>query len=129
MGEKIGNKEKEIREHFASGVTFIFGFDALKKTYEMIDRRIKGVEQPPIPPDIKDKFLKDLLSRHRCICTTELHEGSPQREAIEKLLNSVGSLSQISDDATEGYYKITNILEKSDILSALKGGASTELHE
>lgn len=113
LNKEIKNKEKEIRHHFASGVIFIFGFDALKKTHEIIDRRIKGVEQPPIPPDIKGTFLNDLLSRHRCICTTELREESPQREAIEKLLNSVGSLSQISDDATEGYYKIANILEKS----------------
>jgi DNA sulfur modification protein DndD len=112
LDKKIENEEKEIKRHFASGIIFIFGFDALEKTYEMIDRRIKGVDQPPIPPDIKDKFLKDLLSRYRCICGTDLPEGSPQRESIEKLLNSVEFSSKISDDATEGYYRIANILEK-----------------
>ena len=112
LDKKIENKEKEIKRHFASGIIFIFGLGALKKTYEMIDGRIKGTDQPPIPPYIKDKFLKDLLSRYRCICGTDLPEGSSQRDSVEKLLNSVAFSSKISDDAIEGYYKIANILEK-----------------
>ncbi|RLI77167.1 hypothetical protein DRP05_10990 [Archaeoglobales archaeon] len=112
LDEKIGKKEKEVKRHFISGIIFLLGYDALKKTYELIDRKIKGVDQPPIPPDIKDKFLKDLLMHRRCICGTELSEGSLQRKAIEKLLNSIEPLSRISDEAMDGYYKISNILDE-----------------
>jgi len=111
IDKKIEVKEREIKRHFASGIVFIFGFDALEKTYELIDQRKKGIKQPRIPPDIRDKFLRDLLAYHRCICGTELPEGSSQRESIEKLLDSVKFTSKISDDADEGYYKIANILE------------------
>jgi len=112
IDDKIKDKENEIRRHFASGIIFILGFSALKSAYEMIDQRKKGIKQPRIPPDIREKFLKDLLTCHQCICGTELSEGSPQRESIEKLLNSVKFTSKISDSADEGYYKIANILEK-----------------
>lgn len=90
----------------------MLGFDALKKTHEIINKRIKGLEQPPIPPDIKEPFLRGLLSRHKCICGTELIEGSKEREAIEKLMKDVEFSSRISDDINEGYYKIDNIIKK-----------------
>jgi len=111
LDKKIEEKKREIKRHFISGIIYVLGFNALRKTYEIIDRRMKGIDRPPIPPDIKDKFLKDLLSRHRCICGTELIEGSPQWKAIQKLLNDVEPLSRISDDVTDGYYKIVNVLE------------------
>ena len=112
LDKKIKEKEKEIKDYFASNIYFVLGFDALKKTHEIINKRIKGLEQPPIPPDIKEPFLRGLLSRHKCICGTELIEGSKEREAIEKLMKDVEFSSRISDDVNEGYYKIDNIIKK-----------------
>lgn len=60
-------------------------------------------EEGAIPSDYLP-LLKERLESGRCVCGTELTPGSPQREAVEKLLKDQESNSAVKDRLTGLYY-------------------------
>jgi DNA sulfur modification protein DndD len=61
--------------------------DATAKFRKLVD----GLrERGELPADIKQQFVKDLLTRHRCICGAELCEGSHAYEQVKSFLDRAG---------------------------------------
>ena len=51
-------------------------------------------EKGKIPPEIKDKFVSDLLKRGKCICGSDLSQGNDFRHTVEKLLEEISGSSE-----------------------------------
>lgn len=61
--------------------------DATAKFRQLVD----GLrERGELPADIKQQFVRDLLTRQRCICGIELCEGSHQYEQVKSFLDRAG---------------------------------------
>ena len=51
-------------------------------------------EKGKIPPEIKDKFVSDLLKRGKCICGADLSQENDFRHTVEKLLEEISGSSE-----------------------------------
>lgn len=51
-------------------------------------------EKGKIPPEIKDKFVSDLLRRGKCICGSDLSQENDFRRTVEKLLEEISGSSE-----------------------------------
>ncbi len=104
--EKINEKQEELKKGHLEYIAKNFklygirsGFDQLKELLE--EKRAKG----ELPSDIKVQFVDDLLERGRCICTTDLVEGTPEYEAVNELKKTAGRTEL--DDA---YTRLTSFI-------------------
>jgi DNA sulfur modification protein DndD len=61
----------------------------------------KSVESGQIPPDYTRTFIRKLLKEHKCICGTDLNDGTPQHEAVKAVLIGVDKLSDLSTELIE----------------------------
>lgn len=129
LDKRIERKKKDLTDYFISNAILIYSIDALEYTFTQMEKRIKREEHPPIPPDIKDTFLKELLERKRCICGAELNEGSKERESIEKLLNEIEPISVISNDVQEGYFELSTMLRRCENFAKILEDFNSELEE
>jgi len=117
--EKVGNlhdTEKRIRDFIAYHGPILLSLQALVQTKKYIDEE---TERGVLPPNIKDVFIKDLLSKGVCICGRNLREGDESRKNVENLLLDLMP-SDISIDATNGKFFIDNMLSKKDFSNSYK---------
>ncbi len=120
----IEDTKGKMRVLISKSIVPIFAIGALSYSEKLIENETeKGV----LPPNVKDVFLKELLDNHMCICGRTLDNGDCSREKVEELLNKLMP-SDISIDATEGKFKIRNLIKNADfreeyrnLLKKLKG--------
>ena len=74
--------------------------------------RIKEIAKTAgLPPNIKDKFLNDLLEQGKCICKRSVaNDSDPEiikaRKCVEELLENVATPSRITEQCNDGLYKL-----------------------
>lgn len=108
---------------------FILLSSELEKSLGLIEERtIKG----ELPPNIKRKFVEELLERGVCICKTDIREG-PARVEIEKLLQ-ISMISELSQDLIDMRYAVESALscqrqfgQESETLSQQINGFADEI--
>lgn len=87
---RIANAEAALAREVDRNGFLAFVNPLASQTLEMFDdRRARG----EIPSDIKLQFVQDLLEQHRCICGTELVEGSSEHACVESWLARAGDAS------------------------------------
>ncbi len=118
LEESIKTNTKEKNEIILKNSYFFNSEDIINNAIKEIDKE-KG--KGNIPPDIKTKFLKELLDNKKCICGTPLEENSEPRKQIEKLLklNETNENKEILVDLSYILYGIIskNKNENSHILT------------
>jgi len=110
--KSIETQEKKKVEEFSSNFIFAISLSLVKKALNLIEFEKKTSKTIPIPVNVGEKFLSDLLRNKTCVCGTPLSEGSINRNSVEEFLRNLPATSKISEEATEGYYKIESLIKK-----------------
>jgi len=95
LSGELAKQEQRRKELLLAAAPAIMTMPALSYMRELIDQREESGE---IPPEYRQSFLSKLLRAGRCICGTELRQGSPQYDAVAELANKVSALSEMSDE-------------------------------
>ncbi|MCU0552727.1 MAG: AAA family ATPase [Leptolyngbya sp. Prado105] len=91
MRERIQQSKKALKRAISSRGYAVFLPNLASQFRALIrDREAKG----ELPSDIKQTFVQDLLERRRCICGSELHDGTPACDAVKSWLTRSG-LSEV----------------------------------
>jgi DNA sulfur modification protein DndD len=91
LRERILQSKKILKRAISSRGFTVFLPNLASQFRSLIrDREARG----ELPSDIKQKFVQDLLDRQRCICGSELHEGTSACDAVRSWLNRSG-LSEV----------------------------------
>jgi DNA sulfur modification protein DndD len=103
--KELQQRRKEIEAAMATAETRIEGADRgiddrLRRSgflafcsglLERVEDRTAALEEKgEIPAPMKRPFVQGLLEQHECICGTELHEGSPEQEAVMAWFEKAG---------------------------------------
>jgi DNA sulfur modification protein DndD len=110
--KSIEVQEKKKVDEFSSYFIYALSLPLVKKALNLIEFEKKTSTTIPIPVNVGEKFLSDLLRNKTCVCGTPLAEGSKNRNSVEEFLRNLPATSKISEEATEGYYKIEPLIKK-----------------
>jgi len=99
---EITDTKKEKFSHILQSLPNIFCYQILDQANKKIEQKYESGE---LPSDIKEGFVKKLLEKHKCICHTELKEGSQSRKNVEEYLKLV-PLSKYEDKIRHGQQNI-----------------------
>lgn len=85
--EKLKQSRANLRQAVSSRGYMVLLGDATAQFRKLVD----GLRQRgELPADIKQQFVQDLLTHHRCICGTELSEGSEPHRHVTAYLDKAG---------------------------------------
>jgi DNA sulfur modification protein DndD len=80
--------------------------------YEKVSNLLSEyTEKGKIPPEIKDKFVNDLLKRGRCICGADLSQENSYKHTVEELLREISGSSE-REVLLDIYYASGNTVER-----------------
>lgn len=111
LNQKLIVIENQKFDHLLKGIPVIFCKNELEDAIKKINKKYESGE---LPPDIKIEFINKLLQKGKCICHTELTEGSPARKYVEAYKNRA-PLSQYEPDIRKGQAEINSMLKGIDI--------------
>lgn len=111
--KQLDEAKKNLRDLISSSVSLVYGYTAMKQSYEMIE---EGTKKGELPPNIKDVFVRELLDRGKCICGRDLKEDAESRRHVEELLERIVPDS-IAQDSVTGKYVIGNLMAKTNFNS------------
>ena len=101
---------KEQLDYFIRIMFIIMGHQAISRTNEILQKKIKRGE---IPPDYKKRFVKGLLEDGRCICGADISEkSSATRNRVEILLEKCEDITEISVELMEQRDRTENMLKE-----------------
>jgi DNA sulfur modification protein DndD len=90
LANRLDEVRKKLGRLLAEDGYTLFGDDLVSRGREIVNRlRAEG----KIPARVLNSFLDELLRNKTCICTRHLSEGSPERKAVEELLEVAGDLA------------------------------------
>lgn len=102
LEKEIENINKNINKLFNTKTKNMLIEPYTPKIYDMLEeKREKG----ELPSDIKDTFVKDLITKQKCICGSAIKPGTLELENLQKLLRTAGKKEL--DDA---YIKIISYI-------------------
>jgi len=107
LTKKIMELENQKFDHLLKGIPTIFCKKELEDAIKKINKKYESGE---LPPDVKVEFINKLLLKGRCICHTDLTEGSSARKYVEAYKNKA-PLSQFEPDIRKGQSEITFMLK------------------
>ena len=111
--ELIDNKEKQLKEKdtILKHISKNFKYYLMSKHFSEIGRMLEEKRKKrELPSDIKERFVKDLLESHTCICGRPLIEGQDEYFNMEKLLQTAGK-----EELDNSYIKLKSFIESSNI--------------
>lgn len=85
--EKLRQSRANLRQAVSSRGYMVLLGDATAQFRSLVDELRQRGE---LPADIKQQFVQDLLIRNRCICGTELSEGSEPHHHVQAYLDKAG---------------------------------------
>jgi DNA sulfur modification protein DndD len=85
--EKLKQARANLKLAISSRGYTVLLKDATTKFRNLVDTLR---ERGELPADIKHQFVRDLLDRQRCICGSELCEGTPAYEQVKSFLAKAG---------------------------------------
>ena len=107
LSQIVDNSAKDIFSHLSKDGVNYFSQHLIARAIKMLaetDAVDKGV------PSIDDKTIDYIFKHHRCICGTEIKDGSPEEKELNLLLNYIPPKSlgnMIGSYITEGRARIT----------------------
>lgn len=107
LSQIVDNSAKDIFSHLSKDGVNYFSQHLIARAIKMLaetDVVDKGV------PSIDDKTIDYIFKHHRCICGTEIKDGSPEEKELNLLLNYIPPKSfgnMIGSYITEGRARIT----------------------
>lgn len=108
--EELSNKLTEVEnkkfDHLLKGIPTIFCKTQLEDAIMKIDKKYESGE---LPPDMKIEFINKLLQKKKCICNTDLIEGSDARKYVEAYRNKA-PLSKHEPQIRKGQGEINAML-------------------
>ncbi len=104
--ERSSNVREKILNHLVSIGPMIYAKKALESSIDLVNSKYRSGE---LPPQIRDTFLKSLLTRGQCICGAEISHAGPGRTNLENLLK-MAKFSQLDYGVTQGKFVIEHIL-------------------
>jgi DNA sulfur modification protein DndD len=107
LNRKLIELENRKFDHLLKGIPTIFCKNELEDAINKINKKYESGE---LPPDIKIDFINRLLQKERCICHTELTEGSAARKYVEAYKNKA-PLSLYEPDIRKGQSEINLMLK------------------
>lgn len=108
-GNKIAEKQANLRKHVFTKYPFIMSYEAFLKFLELGEEsREKGY----IPPKFKKSFIQDLLDSGKCICGSDLSVDIEHRKALERLLEETNPLTDNAEDLTVALNIVKDVLMK-----------------
>ena len=116
--EKLKNIESEIETRETKKKTIteakrkiifknaykFYAFNFYPEVYGRLDTL---VQKGGIPPEIKDKFVEDLLQRGSCICGTDLTSSPDAKTTLQRLLKEIEGSSE-KEALLDLYYRLGN---------------------
>ena len=110
LEEECEDLKKVQLDYFTESMLIIMAHQAIYKTNEMLQKKIKRGE---IPPDYKKRFVKGLLEDGRCICGTDISKKNLSgRRNVEILLEKCGDISEISVELMQERDRTENMLKE-----------------
>jgi len=107
LTKKLLDLENQKFDHLLKGIPTIFCKKELEEAVKKINKKYESGE---LPPDVKEEFINKLLQKGRCICHTDLSEGSAARKYVEVYKNKA-PLSRYEPDIRKGQSEITHLLK------------------
>lgn len=115
LNKLLDGDNKSQRDLIASSVPLVFGYRAMKESYDKIE---EGTRKGELPPNIKDVFVRDLLERRICICGRDLNDNTESRKHVEELLDRIVP-NAMAEDSVTGKYVIHNMMKKANFREEL----------
>jgi len=109
LKDEILRLEDERFDFLLNFTPIIYLYKPLLKASGIIGAREESGE---IPPDYKRVFIEKLLKRGKCICGTDLIEGTIQRKNVEDLLRRSDEISEISEEIIALNINIRSMLSR-----------------
>lgn len=85
--DRLQQSKADLKQAISTQAYSVFLTGATAQLRALVKERENRGE---LPADIKQKFVRDLLNRQRCICGTELHEGTPAHTQVASWLDRAG---------------------------------------
>lgn len=117
LSQIVDNSAKDIFSHLSKDGINYFSQHLIARAIKMLaetDAVDKGV------PSIDDKTIDYIFKHHRCICGTEIKDGSPEEKELNLLLNYIPPKSlgnMIGSYITEGRARITGTSDLYDYVA------------
>jgi DNA sulfur modification protein DndD len=112
---RIEKNKKDVQleylDYLVETAPILFISKASRKTYKLIEEKIKSGE---IPPKIKKEFLEKLLELEKCICGTELKKKTGAKKRLESLLKECKNMDEISLELSDEKTRLRTIFDKID---------------
>jgi DNA sulfur modification protein DndD len=102
LTKRLADLENRKFDHLLKGIPIIFCRTELEDAIKKIDKKYESGE---LPPDVKIEFIDKLLQKKRCICHTDLIDGSAARKFVEAYRNKA-PLSKYEPDIRKCHSEI-----------------------
>lgn len=109
LDRKIDDSIKDKTDYLLEKTPIILANSVLIETQKIAENLTdKGF----IPAKYKKNFLKDLMEEGKCICGTDLKTNETCKEHIKKLYEQTTYLTDISEEISTEYVRITDLLSE-----------------
>ena len=109
LDEELSDLKKEKLKYLIGIFPFIYAFEAINNTKQMLNNLETAGE---IPPDIKKQFLLKLLQTGNCICGTDISKDNIYREKVKELFVKCDDITQITSELISEHISLSSIIKE-----------------
>lgn len=126
LQEQLVKKENKKMEYVVELFPLIFSY----KNFLSVEKYGDSLRKKRfIPPKFKYGFLEDILNDKKCICGTQIIEGSDEHKAILELIKETSTTTNFSEEINILLHDIEEIKNKSHDFLNVIGEFNEELRE